>query len=593
MIVPMRKITIVGLKDDEEKVLGKLQEIGKLHLIPVTKGKPKEELLEDLANLRRIMEILTPYEKKAKRRKKKEEVDWKEIGEKLESLLEKKEELKVKKKSLLKLRERWIPWGGISLSEIKELGERGITLQFFILPRSQFARLDLKDKVYKVTYQTGDMVYLVVFSYKEKIEGYAEAKLPEQDLTDIEQEIAEVEKEIAEVEKEIALLSSYLPFLREVEVELLDRIAFEEAKGMLGREGSVFMLQGWTPAEWVPEIKSALSSFRLAWLVEPPKKGEDVPVILKNKPVLEPFQLITELHSQPSYDEIDTTVAVAPFFAIFFGMCLGDAGYGLILFLLSSLALKLFKKKLTPGLEKGLKLFRMLTLFVTGFGLATGTIFSINWAPNSPIRRLIIFDPSNKMRLFALALFFGLIQISVGVILKAYKWYKDGLPLRAIGNLGYLGIIWGATAVYLGAKDVGFGFIVLGAILVIGLSAYGEGVFKQIGLGLWGLYGATGFLGDLLSYSRLFALSVATGIIASVVNDMAAQFKSAPYIGWPLAILILVLGHGGNIALGLISGFVHTLRLQFVEFYKQFYEGGGLNFESFRKLKPVKGKEGL
>ena len=197
------------------------------------------------------------------------------------------------------------------------------------------------------------------------------------------------------------------------------------------------------------------------------------------------------------------------------------------------------------------------------------------------------------MRLFALALFFGLIQISVGVILKAYKWYKDGLPLRAIGNLGYLGIIWGATAVYLGAKDVGFGFIVLGAILVIGLSAYGEGVFKQIGLGLWGLYGATGFLGDLLSYSRLFALSVATGIIASVVNDMAAQFKSAPYIGWPLAILILVLGHGGNIALGLISGFVHTLRLQFVEFYKQFYEGGGLNFESFRKLKPVKGKEGL
>jgi len=348
-------------------------------------------------------------------------------------------------------------------------------------------------------------------------------------------------------------------------------------------EGPIFILQGWTPKGWIPRLKKRLKKFDLAVLDEDPKKEEDVPVILENKPAVSPFELLTDLYSRPQYQEIDTAPIVAPFFAIFFAMCLTDAGYGLVMFLLSTLAIKFLK--LSPGLKKGLKLFQTLTIFIIGFGLMTGSIFSIQFSEGSLVKRLALIDASDQMKLFALALFFGIFQLSSGIVLKAINQYRQGEPAKSVGSLGLVVLFWGAIVIYMGYRIPGIVFMIAGALLMILFSAPVKNPFKRVGLGIWAIYGGSGLLGDLLSYARLFALAIATGIIGQVVNTIALQIKGIPVIGWPAMILVMILGHGGNIALGVLSAFVHTIRLQFVEFYKQFYTGMATPFEAFQEQK--------
>ncbi len=620
MIITMRKITLIGAQEKKEEVLKTLQKAALLHLIANQKQKEKEEdekekrkpekeekvkeieqekteeitekekeeaLKEDLQNLERVKKLLTLLGRTLKLstriRKAVKISDWRQICQRVDELLQKRESLKQKIISIQKERAKLVPWEDFSFQDIDKLKERGIYIQFFIASGKFFDKLDFGEAYHAVVSREGGRIHFITVSLGKKYEGLSETTLPQKSLSEFDEEITQIEAELQQIIAEIKALSGKITILEKAETEIQNRIKFAEAKNNMIAEGPIFILRGWTPKNWVPKLKKKLQKFDLAFLEEPPEKDEEVPVILKNKPVINPFELLTDLYSRPQYQELDTTPILAPFFAIFFAMCLTDAGYGVTMFLLSTLALKFVK--LSPGLKKGIKLVQTLAIFIIGFGLMTGSIFGIQFSEGSLVRRLALIDASDQMKLFTLALFFGIFQLSSGIILKAYNEYRQGEPVKAVGSLGIVVLFWGAVITYLGYRTPGIAFMLSGAVLIILFSSPVKNPFKRVGLGIWSIYNASGLLGDLLSYARLFALAIATGIIAQVVNTIALQVKGIAIIGWPVMIVILILGHGGNIALGVLSGFVHTIRLQFVEFYKQFYIGMGTPFEAFQEQK--------
>ena len=389
------------------------------------------------------------------------------------------------------------------------------------------------------------------------------------------------------------------------------RLAYDEAICSINRlEGeeravatrSTMVLEGWVPSADFPELKHRVESLSTAFIEKvKPKPDEEPPVALQNNAFASPFEVVTDLFNRPRPDEFDPTPFLAPFFAIYFGICLTDAGYGLVLLL----ACYLLIRRLKPS---GASYKLLLSLGICGaatvvLGLLTGGLFGILNSPEAdaaiPMVRKVLepiqwYDPmADQMYFFKLVLLFGIFQVAFGFALKGWANLKEEKVADAFfDQASWLLIIGGAFTLSLGAvgtigsghaRFIGGGMMILGGLIVLLFSGREqENLFVRFAAGLYGLYGVTGIFGDVLSYARLLALGIATGVIAGVVNTVAAMCLDIPYgIGIAMFIVVLVFGHLANIAMNCMGAFVHTMRLQFVEFFTKFYEGGG---EPFRPL---------
>ncbi|MEA3485698.1 MAG: V-type ATPase 116kDa subunit family protein, partial [Candidatus Aerophobetes bacterium] len=298
----------------------------------------------------------------------------------------------------------------------------------------------------------------------------------------------------------------------------------------------------------------------------------------------------------PRYFEIDPTPFLAPFFALFLALCLTDGGYGIIL----ALTAYLIPKKIRVG-ESGERLFSIL--FISGLitivvGTITGGMFGIRLSQLPPffgaLKRLTLFNPIKQPMVFlVLSLSLGIIHLLIGIALALWEDLKRGDVISAIlDHLSWIVLILGA--ILFGLSKLGIlskflaapGLIMFlsgGIILFLFIGRKSKSLLARLGKGAYELYGLISLFGDVLSYSRLLALGLATSVIATVVNLIANMALGIPFIGPVGMILILILGHLGNIAINTLSGFIHTARLQFVEFFGKFYEGGGGNFTPFKQ----------
>ena len=351
----------------------------------------------------------------------------------------------------------------------------------------------------------------------------------------------------------------------------------------------------WLPKEKADEIKAKIEEIGpdVELVLNDPAPDEEPPSLLNNGNLVRPFNILTELYSSPTYRGIDPTPLLAPFFWIFFGMCLGDAGYALVVF---GTILFVFRKykKIAPGVKEFIRLFLFCSVSTFIYGVISGSFFGNFIDSFVPVliplkNSLMLVDPmSNPMQVLGISLLLGVVHLMFGLLVAAYDKLRHGEFIDALGeNISWFLLIVGLCLFGVGLggmlpphfTQIGQAMAILGAVIIFIYAGKGEpNFFKKIINGFLALYGSTSYLGDILSYSRLLALGFGSAVIGMVINLLGGLAADIPYIGWLIAIVVIIGGHIFSIAINILGSFVHPLRLQYVEFFGKFYTGGGEPF---------------
>ena len=422
-----------------------------------------------------------------------------------------------------------------------------------------------------------------------------------QELND---EIAALEGEIRDLEKEIASQAGSADSLK----FMIDYYAMRTEKygvlSKLSQRNSVFVLRGYVPEEIAPSLSATLEhEYNAAVEIEP--AGKNAPVLLKNRYLMEPVEGVVKTFALPSRLEIDPTAVMAFFYYVMFGLMLSDAAYGLIMVLGCLFALKKFKN-MEADMQKTLRMFMYCGISTMFWGVMFGSYFgdvipvvSGTFFHHEIIVEPLWFEPVKdpmKMLMFSFAI--GIVHLFTGLALKLYQCLKAKDYASAWGDCIFWFMLVGGGIVYLFRLDMFLSMAGLttklpapigtAAAIVAGLGALGILLFtaprakmgKRLAKGAYSLYGVTSWLSDILSYSRLLALGLATGVIATVFNKMGSMFGSG-IIGAVIFTIVFVVGHTLNLGINALGAYVHTNRLQFVEFFGKFFEGGGREFTPF------------
>ena len=418
-----------------------------------------------------------------------------------------------------------------------------------------------------------------------------------------EKEIEKNEKNIVEDEEILKKLVVYREHIEFLYDSLMMRRDRARVVGDMVSTEMVFYFDGWMPAKAHPEVEALLKEYEFYYNIEEPDPDdESVPVLLQNNSIVTPFEAVTGMYSLPGRHDIDPTAILAPFYFLFFGLMLSDAAYGLILTTLCAIILKKYKPEGTTHRMIKMFMFCGLSTFMWGalFGGWFGNFFTVaakTFFGKEFVIKPLWFDPlSEPMKLLVVSLILGAIHLFVGMGVQAYMDIKDGRPLDALFDIGLwylllIGIVLFAFGGKLGAGAVGIGKI-MAIIGAVGILLTGgrkkKGIFGKLTGGLGSLYGITSYLSDVLSYSRLLALGLATGVVAQVFNTLGS-LAGGGIAGSVLLIVVFAFGTVFNIAINALGAFVHSCRLQYVEFFGKFYTGGGRPFAPFeRKTKYIK-----
>lgn len=400
-------------------------------------------------------------------------------------------------------------------------------------------------------------------------------------LKNVESELSSIEKEIGRLSENIETLEFYYDDL------VIERDRYKILSNILRTE-KTFYFDGWVIKSAVDKVKNVLDKYGCYYEITEPEKGEQMPILLKQNSLTDPFQSITDLYSTPSVNDIDPTPFLAPFYFIFFGLMLSDAAYGLILSVGSFILLKHYR--LEGMMKRLVKMFMFcgISTFFWGvlFGGWFGDMFGISPAWFNPVEE--------PMTLLVFSLILGGIHIFVGMGLKAYILLRNGQTIDAICDifLWYLLLI-GIVVFALGssiapiATEIGKWMSIIGAVGIVLTGGRSKKGIGKITGGLGSLYGITSYLSDVLSYSRLLALGLATGVVSQVINTLG-KMVGGGVLGVIVMIVVFVIGHVFNLAINTLGTFVHSSRLQYVEFFGKFFDGGGTPFNPFsRKTKYV------
>ena len=492
-------------------------------------------------------------------------------------------------------------WGEFDAARIAELKEAGYALRFFECPIKTF---DAEWGI-KVNEKEGKAYFVQVGEGCDLTDTTAsEIPVPEKSESQWLQTAEQYKEQLADVNARIeAWQKENINDIKRQLVEARQQIDWRRVTLSTDKlaEGSLCLLEGFCPIDKEAELNTMLADAQVYFEEEEPAKEDNTPIELKNNFFSRLFEPITRLYSLPNYTEIDPTPFFAPFFMLFFGLCLGDGGYGLVI-LLAGIAVILKAPKLK---EWGwLGVFMGLTTMVVG--ILTGVFFGINLeevAVLAPVKQYFITETNATVHfmggsyhpMMVFAILIGIFQILFAMGFKVVKiTLRDGFKYAAYDCAWLVAlvtlIVWFALSGSLSTIGLYIIYGILG-ICALFILFYKDPDRKvlllNLGGGLWGTYNmVSGLLGDILSYIRLFALGLAGGILGNVFNALALQAGGAcpSWIGWLPTLLILVFGHSLNFALCLISSVVHPMRLTFVEFYKNAdFEGGGREYKPFRK----------
>ena len=421
--------------------------------------------------------------------------------------------------------------------------------------------------------------------------GYVEKQLPSESKTVktlIRETLAKkkaVEKELETLDADLKKLALEIDKLRVLcDIESTKLEALRQRENLTETE-SVECLSGWVPVTSVDAVEKLLADYACAYEFEDPTEEDDPPVLLKNNKFASCFEWVIGLYSYPKYSGFDPTFIMAIFYCILFGLMFADAGYGLLFVIIAFIAVPVIGIK--GNLKKSIQMFGWCGVSCIVMGLLFGGIFgdlpvriSTAMFGGSEFKLALLLDPIKDPLVFlVISIGVGALHLITGMAIKFYMLCKRGRWLDAILDIGLWWVLFAGIALMAAGITP---WLLIGAAVAIVLTGgrnEKKWIMKPV-KGLLGLYGLINYGSDLLSYSRILALGLASSIIAQVVNIMGTMGGNS-IVGWIMLIIIGLVGHLINIGLNALGTFVHTSRLQYIEFFGKFYEDGG------RKFKPA------
>lgn len=589
MIKKMSKYSFIVLLSELDSFLESLQGLGIVDITRSTKAMD--------AHSKEVMSLSKRYSNAIKSLENIKEAEpiHKQIPR--ETLLTKVEETiyrGAELKSLLvsKAREyqESIAWGDFSNEDITKIKDLGLVPKFYTSSEKKFREAWKSEHSLQVLNTINGKVYFTILHPKEEQSKFdlPEIKFPEVPYTAIEKEIVSINTEIKEVDQKMSGFVKYIEELEKQRNELLSELDHYFANIATTRqaEDSIAILEGFAPIEDDTKIVDFLEKAEVLYLKDKASAEDNPPIKLKNNFFTRVFEPIGEFYVLPRYDELDLTPYFAPFYMLFFGFCLGDMGYGLLLLIAGVIAILKFPKFKDYG-----KLLAFLGIGTIIMPALTGTFFGMK------IYNIIDFPESidnfffSDMKLFWFGIIFGLVQIVFARMLKAVYCILHKKWDNALTDIGWTMLIVCGSFSYAGMemdkiflpKIVNSILLYGGLFFVVFFSSPSKNILFRL-KGIASLYDVTSIFGDMLSYIRLFGLATAGGILGMVVNSVAMDMTSIPYLGWVFAVLMLIVGHAMVLVLSALGAFVHPMRLTFVEFYKNAsFTGGGRAFNPLKR----------
>jgi V/A-type H+-transporting ATPase subunit I len=586
MIVPMRKMTFIGVESDKARFVERLQEVGVVHLVHPKEAVEPQELAKELARVKETHKFLGS---RAVQEKTKESLTSQAICANREDLAQREGRLLGEIAALKKEMSLQEVWGDCNVEDLEALGGQGLHVQFFRVSEKAFEALPLKEVYHRVVGVSRGETCFVTASFEPAPLTIPEEKIPSKNLSTIQGELDAKGEELKEIAAEYTRLAAHLETLKRTEAELTDLLEYRRAVLNAGSElgGHLFTIKCWSPLPEEELMKKVGHSFSLYHYSEDPLKGDRVPVLLTNKRALDSGRDLVEVYSYPSYWDFDPSGFVLYFFALFFGLIVGDAGYGLTLLAITVLLSRKVKSQ-SPFTVRFFRLMYLLSVSVVICGIVSAGYFGIKINPDNPLSKLSLLDFNTKEGQDAgmiLSIIIGMIHISLSHLIN----FKEN---REYASLGWVVVIWAGFFLVSSEMERGVGnpaatyAMVVGLIAVMIFSSSKKNLLLRILAGLNGLLGIVQIFSDVLSYLRLFALGIATVYMAHTFNMLAGDIvKGLPWIGYIFAVPTLIAGHFVNLMLAVMGGIIHGLRLNFLEWYRWCFVGDGLVYKPFRLRK--------
>ena len=594
MITQMTKYSIILMSGEVDSFLSDLQNLG---LVDVTRSqkpfdKESGEQFVRIEHYNKICKALKGYADPDIPAAALASPD--DVIANTETKLSELTELEASLKNCTTLAKRAAAWGEFDSSDLDRLDKLGLIPRFYHIKSKKFDENLLAEYPCEVIARDDDSVYLIALQTKgEPFDfPFAECDFPEKSAADYQAEAADLDKQIEGTRRELSALAGCIPMLQDEQQKLTEQLDLYFASNSTRKEAEevLSIIEGFAPTEADDKVKAFLDEAPVVYLSGKAKVEDNPPIKLRNNKFTKMFEVLTGMYGMPDYNEFDPTPILGPFFMLFFAMCMGDAGYGILLIIIGLLLgrSKMSLSKLGP-------LVTTLGIATLVIGFFLGTFFGISlydaaWFPE-PLKKFIfhgkIMGYDTQM---VLALGIGVFHIILAMIIKGIVYTQAYGFKHAVSTWGWVLLIIGGIVIaalsllkVMPSEVTKWAVIAIGVVSALGIFVFntpGRNPLLNVGAGLWDTYNkVTGILGDVLSYIRLYALGLAGGMLGGAFNDlgmMAFNGMSIPGVNYLVLILILAIGHALNLAMSCLGAFVHPLRLTFVEYFKNSgYEGKG------------------
>ena len=590
----MTKYSFVIFHKEADAFLKSLQEIG---VVDVTRQKRaidsySMEKFEEIAQYNSAAKALVRIKDEAIAAKETIPAEKPQLNNPVKAYQELTAQIEKRKNNLALLKSEYKvaePWGAFTEKNLDDLKALGYKPLFYTVAKQKYDKeWENQWPIYTINIVEGKMFLAILVADGEKPNlPIQEATFPQVSADVLQTQIKELEEQQIKERTLLLSLTNCIKDIEEEKEELFANLDLYLANGNSTKKAdeTIVIFEAFAPTEIDGSVVKFLEDNNVYYLKEAAKNEDNPPIKLKNNFFAKLYEPIGELYMLPKYGELDLTMFYAPFYMLFFGFCLGDMGYGLVLILAG-----LFVNFKMPDFANYGKLIAWLGLGTVIMPALSGTFFGAKLYELFPMPQNITELFFNDMQMFWFAILFGIFQIVVARLIQSvYNLIKKNFRV-GLNSLGWaISITW-ATIAY-ASSEAGFDYPVFvnwigmaGLALIVLFGSDAKNPIVRLFKGTFTLYDSTSVFGDILSYIRLFGLATSGGILGFVINSISLTLGEVPYVGWLLMVIMLIFGHTFVLLLSSLGAFVHPLRLTFIEFYKNAgFEGGGRAYNPLKK----------